>query len=249
MGISSLNSRHHENNQEDNDYSHLTSDFGNFNFNREKIKKMNLDKISMSILNNNHLIFKLTEGILDNSAEYSDNSSIHNKSMLNSSNMMSISTVGNEDIFLIEANNFDNEIKSNEYITIKSNIINSCNLSRLSIKSEDENSNKQFGNSENPCDELLCGFNKKEGENLVFMFELFFIFLWAKELLKFNYLMDNTLVLIIELNDDYTNKEKIFFKLSDQENNKFLPLNKKNQIREVKYNILNFSQVINLLEL
>ena len=215
--------------QEDYDYNYLTSDFGNFNFDRQKINKLNLDKISKSILNNNHLILKLTEGNLDNSID-SDNSSSNNKSVLNTSNVLSISTLGNNDNFLIE--NFDKDVnRSNDYITIKSNIINSCNISRMSIRSEEDNNNKNANNDR--CDELLCGLNKKDFESIVFLFEIFFLILWSKDFLMFNNIFEECLILIIEINDDYTNREKIFFRISNEENHKFIPFSKKNTAKDV----------------
>lgn len=214
------------------DYNYLTSKFGNFNYDREKINNLNLDKISKKILNNNHLILKLTEGNLDCSIE-SDNSYSHNKSVLNTSNVLSMSAFTNQENFLIDKNN-DLNI-SNDYITIKSNIINSCNVSRISIKSEDDNlnnKNRNF-NFDERCDELLNALNKRDCESIVFLFEIFFIILWSKEFSMLNNSQEECLILIIELNDDYTKREKVFLRISDEEHNKFIPFGSKNLAKEV----------------
>lgn len=189
---------------------------------------MNLDKISKTILNNNHLILKLTEGNLDCSMD-SELSCSHNKSVLNTSNVLSISAFTNEENFLIDKNNDLN--RTNEYITIKSNIINSCNVSRMSIKSEEDNINKDSNNER--CDELLSALNKKDFESIVFLFEIFFIILWSKEFLMLNNIQEECLILIIEINDDYTNREKVFLRISDEESNKFIPFNSKNSAKDV----------------
>jgi len=215
---------------EDLDHNYLTSDFGNFNYDREKINKLNLDKKSKRILDNNHLILKLTEGYLDNSINSDVSSSNNNKSILNSSNYMSISTFNNEENNLVDKNFNDDDV-SDEYLTIKSNIINACNVSRLSIKSEDDLNTKNANNDR--CDELLFGLHKKDFESIVILFEIFFIMLWYKEFCIQNNLLEECLVLIIEINDDNTNKEKIFFRLSEEENNKFIPFNKKNNANDV----------------
>ena len=218
------------------DYNYLISDFGNFNYNREKINNLNLDKISKKILNNNHLILKLTEGHLDYSID-SNVSCSHNKSLLNTSNVLSISAFTNEENFLIDINNDLN--RSNDYITIKSNIINSCNVSRMSIKSEEDNFDNKSGiNNYNGCDELRKALNKKDCESIVFMFEIFFIILWSKEFLMLNNIQEECLILIIEINDEYTKREKVFLRISDEENNKFIPFSGKNSKKDV--NIFSF---------
>lgn len=181
-------------------------------------------------MNNNHLILKLTEGNLDCSIDSEISGSHNNNSLLNTSNVLSISAFTNEENFLIDKNNDLN--RSNDYITIKSNIINSCNVSRMSIKSEEDNFNKNSNNER--CDELLNALNKKDYESVVFLFEIFFVILWAKEFLMLNNIQEECLILIVEINDDYTNKEKVFLKISDEENNKFIPFSTKNTAKDVK---------------
>ena len=98
-------------------------------------------------------------------------------------------------------------------------------MSRLSIKSEDDK-------TLNRCDELLSALNKKDIECIVFMFEIFFVIIWSKDYV-INKSPEDNLVLIIEVDDDYSYREKIFLKLSNEENNKFIPLQKKYQINQV----------------
>ncbi len=216
---------------EESDYNYLISDYGNFNFDRQKLKKLKIDKISKSILNCNHQILKLTEGNFEVSIESDNISSLNNISLMNLSNVLSINTLSNEDNHLIYETNDDPINRYTEYITIKSNIINSGNISKLSIKSNDEDNYNKINREY--CDELLCGLNNKEYETIVFLFEIFFIILWSKDFLLDN--NDACLILIIEINDDYTNKEKIFLKASNHENNKFIPFYKKNPINQVKF--------------
>jgi len=221
--------------KEEIDYNYRISDFGNFNYDKEKINKLNLDKISKRILNNNHLIQKLTEGNLDYSID-SEVSASHNKSVLDSSNVLSISAFTNEEKenFLIDKNN-DLNIFNDDYITIKSNIINSCNVSRMSIKSEEEILNKNSSSNKERCDELMSALNKKDYESIVFFFEIFFVILWSKEFLMLNNVYvqeEECLILIIEINDDYTKNEKVFLKISHEQNNKFIPFCTKNSAKD-----------------
>ena len=73
-----------------------------------------------------------------------------------------------------------------------------------------------------------------------FYFEISYLLIWAKEFLKFLYPMLN-IILVIEINDDVSSQEKIFFQKSEKEEDKYTPMLKTEDINRVNKFINNRS--------
>jgi hypothetical protein len=181
-------------------------------------------------LSNAHNFAQNTSEPPFSSNSFLEHSNIDNNVYENESILFEKEKLSAQEISFSE-NSSNNTKRRSEYFSISSNAIQCAgNISGVSAKSHDSEEYNEFTNfNQMPNVFLLKTYS-------IFYFEVNYLMLWVKEVLKSTY-PELTFVLLIEIDDDKNTQEKIFFSRS-KENNKYVPMLKKEDIGRNHYRTL-----------